>query len=105
MGHHPALRLPQFCQFPAGHRPCCDGFSSAIPMNLENERQHYISKVLLKRFKIPNAPLQCYKIDTQTWEAKSVDRLCAEEGYNQLLVSGQETNNALEAIISRVESL
>jgi hypothetical protein len=74
-------------------------------MNAENENQHYISRVLLKRFKIPDQPLQCYQIDTQLWEPKSIDRLCAADGYNQLLVPGEETNNSLEASISRVESL
>jgi Protein of unknown function (DUF4238) len=74
-------------------------------MNFTNENQHYISKVLLNRFKIPNQALQCYQIANGTWEPKSIERLCSAEGYNQLLVSGEETNNALEASLSRVETL
>jgi hypothetical protein len=73
-------------------------------MNLENENQHYISSVLLRRLKIPNYPLYCYQISTHDWEEKSVERLCSEEGYNQLVVPGEKTNNSLEASISRVES-
>lgn len=76
-----------------------------LSMNLANEKQHYISKVLLRRFKSSNKPLQCYQLASQTWEEKGIDRLCAAAGYNQLLVPGEETNNALEASISRVESL
>lgn len=74
-------------------------------MNLDNENQHYISKVLLKRFRLPNEPLQCYQLQSDTWEPKSVERLCSAEGYNQLLVPGLPTNNVVEASISRVESL
>ncbi len=73
-------------------------------MNLENENQHYISAVLLRRFKIPGDPLHCYQISTREWKVKSVERLCSAEGYNQLVVPGEKTNNALEASISRVES-
>src|ERR1022692_1064189 len=73
-------------------------------MNLDNENQHYISRVLLNRFKIPHNPLHCYQILDRTWEEKSVDRLCSAEGYNQLVVPGEKTNNALEASISHVES-
>lgn len=73
-------------------------------MNLENENQHYISRVLLNRFKIPHNPLYCYQIATRGWEEKSVDRLCSAEGYNQLIVPGEKTNNSLEASLSRVES-
>ena len=35
---------------------------------------------------------------------KSVEKVCSAEGYNQLLVPGEPTNNALEWLISRVES-
>jgi hypothetical protein len=73
-------------------------------MNLENENQHYISAVLLRRFKTPGNPLHCYQISTREWEEKSVEKLCSAEGYNQLVVPGGKTNNALEASISRVES-
>jgi hypothetical protein len=74
-------------------------------VNLRNENQHYISKVLLKRFKKPCHALQCYQIATRQWVAKSIERLCAEEGYNQLIVPGGATNNALEASMSAVESM
>ena len=74
-------------------------------MNLTNEKQHYISRVLLSRFRIPGDSLKCYQLATGTWEPKSIDRLCCAEGYNQLLVPGEDTNNALEASISAVESL
>jgi len=74
-------------------------------VNLDNENQHYISRVLLNRFRIPNKPLRCYQLKTGEWVPKSVGRLCSAEGYNQLLVPGLPTNNNVEASISRVESL
>jgi hypothetical protein len=74
-------------------------------VNLANENQHYISRVLLKRFRVPNEPLCCYQLATGEWVPKSVDRLCSAEGYNQLLVPGLPTNNIVEASISRVETL
>jgi hypothetical protein len=73
-------------------------------MNLENENQHYISAVLLRRLKTPGSPLHCYQISTCEWEEKSIEKLCSAEGYNQLVVPGEKTNNSLEASISRVES-
>jgi hypothetical protein len=37
-------------------------------MNNKNERQHYVSRVLLERFKIPNSPLECYQVQTGEWK-------------------------------------
>ena len=72
-------------------------------MNQRIENQHWISQVLLKRFKIPGNPFQCYQIRTGEWIEKSIERACASLGYNQLLVSG-EVDNTLEAALSKVES-
>jgi len=72
-------------------------------MNVANENQHWISQHLLKRFKTEGAPFQCYQVDSGEWVPKSLDRTCAADGYNQLLVSG-EADNTLEAAFSKVES-
>jgi len=72
-------------------------------MNVVNENQHWISQILLKRFKIEGMPLQCYQLDTDEWVEKSVERVCSGPGYNQLTVSG-ETDNSLEAAFSKIES-
>ena len=72
-------------------------------MNQTSENQHWISQVLLKRFKTPGKPLQCYQIGTGEWVEKGIERACASLGYNQLLVSG-EADNTLEAALSKVES-
>jgi hypothetical protein len=72
-------------------------------MNHPNENQHWISQVLLERFKIPGTPFQCYQIQTGEWIPKSIERACAWPGYNQLLVSGQ-VDNTLEEAFSKVES-
>lgn len=74
-------------------------------MNNPNENQHFVSKVLLKRFKIPGNALQCYQVQTGKWIPKSPDNACSSPGYNQLLLSGQtEAENKLEAEFSAVES-
>lgn len=72
-------------------------------MNVTGERQHYVSRVLLERFRIPGQPLQCYQVGTGEWIPRSVERACAESGYNQLLAFGN-TDNSLEEAFSKVES-
>ena len=72
-------------------------------MNRSNERQHYVSQVLLERFKIPGNPLQCYQIETGEWKARSVEKACAAGGYNQLLGFG-DVDNTLEGAFSKIES-
>jgi hypothetical protein len=72
-------------------------------VNEKNERQHYVSQVLLKRFKRPGHPLECYQVETGTWKPRSVRRTCSAPGYNQILVSGK-MNNALEDSFARVET-
>ena len=72
-------------------------------MNVANENQHWISQLLLKRFKIEGMPLQCYQVETDKWIEKSVERVCSGPGYNQLTVSG-ETDNSLETAFSKIES-
>lgn len=72
-------------------------------MNCENENQHFVSKVLLKRFKRPNQPLQCYRVDTKQWEPRSTDRACSAAGYNQLLENGN-VDGKVEALLSKQES-
>src|SRR6266566_3498728 len=72
-------------------------------MNQKNEEQHYVSQVLLKRFKLPGKPLQCYQVRTGEWKERGLRRTFAARGWNQLLVAGQVDNN-LEAAFSKVES-
>src|ERR1035437_2402467 len=72
-------------------------------MNNKSERQHYVSKVLLKRFKIPSNPLQCYQVRTGIWKSRSIERAYSAPGYNQLLAAGN-MNNILEDSFSKVES-
>lgn len=67
------------------------------------ENQHWISQVLLERFKVPGHPLQCYQVRTGHWESKGLSRTCASPGYNQLLVGG-DTDNSLEVAFSKIES-
>jgi Protein of unknown function (DUF4238) len=72
-------------------------------MNQKNENQHYVSRVLLKRFKKRGMPLECYQIQTEDWVSRSIDKICASRGYNQLLISGS-ADNTLEDVCSKVES-
>ena len=72
-------------------------------MNNKNERQHYVSQVLLKRFKATGKSLQCYQIQTGLWKAKRIERACSARGYNQLLVGGN-MNNTIEDSFSKVET-
>ena len=65
--------------------------------------QHYVSRVLLKRFRLPGQPLQCYNIAAGRWEVKSVEKACAESGYNQLITT-DGIDNTLEEEFSKVES-
>ena len=74
-------------------------------MNILNENQHFVSKVLLKRFKIPGNSLQCFQVKTGKWIPKSSESACSAIGYNQLLQDGQlKSENTLEADFSAVES-
>jgi hypothetical protein len=72
-------------------------------MNRPDENQHWISRCLLKRFKLHGAPFQCFDVDTGNWAPKSLDSVCSAPGYNQLVVSG-DTDNTLEAAFSAIES-
>jgi hypothetical protein len=72
-------------------------------MNKKNECQHYVSKVLLERFRVRNCPLECYQVQTGKWEQRSVKKVCSARGYNQLLMSG-DVNNSIEDSFSKVES-
>ena len=65
--------------------------------------QHYVSRLLLKRFKFPGQPLQCYDIAVGQWKPKSVDKACADSGYNQLITS-EGIDNSLEDEFSKIES-
>src|SRR6266496_2670479 len=68
-----------------------------------NQNQHYVSRVLLERFKSPGIPLQCFELETGTWKPRSVDKACAASGYNQLIGFGQ-VDNTLEEAFSKIES-
>jgi hypothetical protein len=72
-------------------------------MNRLNENQHYVSRVLLERFKCPGIPLQCFELETGEWKPRSVEKACAASGYNQLLSVGQ-VDNTLEEAFSKIES-
>jgi hypothetical protein len=67
------------------------------------ENQHYISRVLLKRFKLPGEPLQCYQVESGEWIPKSIERACSAPGYNQLILP-DGVENTLEDEFSKVES-
>jgi hypothetical protein len=73
-------------------------------MNKLNENQHWVSRVLLERFRIPGNPLQCYQIESGEWIPKSVDRACSWPGYTQLLQSEHAPDNSLEAEFQKVET-
>ncbi len=74
-------------------------------MNNKDERQHYVSQVLLKRFRRRGKPLECFNVQTQEWikGGRSVENVCSAPGYNQLL-SSTDVNNAIEQSFSKVES-
>ena len=72
-------------------------------MNSVNERQHYISKVLLERFKLPGKPFECYAVATGQWIQRSLEKACSAPGYNQLVLP-EGVNNAIEDGFSKVES-
>src|SRR5205809_30042 len=72
-------------------------------MNNKNERQHYISRVLLERFRRSGKPLECFNVQTRQWKPRSVEKVCSAPGYNQLLLS-TDVNNAIEESFSKVES-
>ncbi len=72
-------------------------------MNCKNENQHYVSRVLLKRFKTKGSALQCYQVQTRKWIERSIESACSAEGYNQLLLA-DGVNNAIENSFSSVES-
>jgi|ERR1043166_8204913 hypothetical protein len=72
-------------------------------MNRIGENQHYVSRVLLKRFKLPSRPLECYQVETGEWKPRSINNVCASRGYHQLLFSGT-ADNTLEGALSKIES-
>ncbi len=72
-------------------------------MNVVNENEHYVSRVLLERFKLPGKALQCFDVKTATWKPRSVARACAAGGYNQLL-QGPHADHTLEEALSKIES-
>jgi hypothetical protein len=73
-------------------------------MNNTNERQHYVSRILLERFRSPGQPLQCYQVESERWKERSVDRVCSALGYTQLLLADGNANHAIETAFSGVES-
>jgi hypothetical protein len=72
-------------------------------MNNKDERQHYVSCVLLERFRHSGKPLECFDLKTQEWKPRSVEKVCSAPGYNQLLLSS-DVNNTIEDSFSKVES-
>ncbi len=72
-------------------------------MNNKDERQHYVSRVLLERFRHAGKHLECYDLKTQEWKQRSVEKVCSAPGYNQVLLSS-DVNNTIEESFSKVES-
>lgn len=72
-------------------------------MNCLDENQHYVSRVLLERFKVFGEPLRCFQVASGLWMDKSLDKACSAPGYNQLR-SGLGLDNTLEDAFSRSES-
>lgn len=72
-------------------------------MNEKTENQHYVSQVLLRRFKVLGNPLQCYRVETGEWKQRNPSTICSTRGWNDLLAFGQN-DNSLEAAFSKVES-
>lgn len=72
-------------------------------MNNKDERQHYVSRVLLERFRQAGKPLECFDFIGQRWRQRSVEKVCSAPGYNQLLLS-TDVNNVIEQSFSGVES-
>jgi len=72
-------------------------------MNNKDERQHYVSRVLLERFRHSGKPLECFDLKTQEWKQRSVEKVCSAPGYNQLLLSS-DVNNTIEDSFSKVET-
>ncbi len=70
---------------------------------MQTVNQHYVSRVLLKRFKLPGEPLQSYNVATGQWTGKSIEKACAESGYNQL-ITADGIDDTLEREFSKVES-
>jgi hypothetical protein len=70
-------------------------------MNNKDERQHYVSRVLLERFRHSGKPLECFNLKTQEWKHRSVEKVCSAPGYNQLLLSS-DVNNTIEESLSSV---
>jgi len=68
-----------------------------------DENQHYVSRVLLERWKTPGVPLQCFDVESRTWIARSIDNACAAGGYNQLLAF-DGLDNTLEQAFSKIET-
>jgi hypothetical protein len=64
---------------------------------------HYVSQVLLDRFRPHNAPLYRYRIDRQEWRPKNKERVCSARGWNQLIAFG-EFDDSLEAEFAKVEN-
>jgi hypothetical protein len=71
-------------------------------MNTLNQKQHFVSQVLLRRFTI-SGHLQCYDVESDTWKSKGTRNVFSARGWNQLLVAGH-SDNTLEAQFSLVES-
>lgn len=81
-------------------RSASDGCGATSP---PPDLLHYVTKVLLKQFKISGSPLQSYQVQTGKWIPKSPETACAADGYTQLLVPGQPSGT-LEGRFSAVET-
>ena len=70
----------------------------------ESANQHYVSQVLLRRFKKPGSPLQRYSVQSGDWKPRNPENVFSAPGWNQLRLYGQ-TDDSLEVEFSKIESL
>lgn len=66
--------------------------------------QHYVSQVLLRRFKNPGSPLHCYQVETGAWKQRNEANVCSAPCYNQLLISGHPPDNTIDASLWEEEN-
>lgn len=72
-------------------------------MDQTNSNQHYISQVLLKRFRRGSERLQCFQVKTGQWRQRSTGDACSAKGYNQILV-GPKADHTIENEFSKIET-
>ena len=72
-------------------------------MDQTNSNQHYVSQVLLKRFRRGSERLHCFQVKTAQWRSRSTGDTCSAKGYNQILV-GSQADHTIENELSKIET-